>query len=259
MILQGFLHLINTDVNGDIGIISINRPPVNAINPELVSALSDSLNSFKDNDSIKGVLLEGREGCFSAGLDITHLFPKDRDYIESFWGDFSSLLFEMLSYDKPLYSSIGGHCPAGGTVMVIMTDYRIMSKGKYLIGLNELDVGLTVPHGIGSVFQYVVGSRNAEDLLLKAQLVSPDRALALGLVDELSDIDDLIDTAMDRLSIASRLYSEQQIKTKKILRKHALHAFESNLSRDTQLILDSWFSESGQVRLEELYNKLSQK
>ena len=96
MILQGFLHLINTDVNGDIGIISINRPPVNAINPELVSELSDSLNSFKDNDSIKGVLLEGREGCFSAGLDITHLFPKDRDYIESFWIDFSSLLFEDL-------------------------------------------------------------------------------------------------------------------------------------------------------------------
>ena len=113
--------MIKTDINGDIGIISLDRPPVNAINPEMVSHLTDALNSFKSNDSLNGVVLQGKPGCFSAGLDITHLFPKDRSYIESFWKDFSSLLLNMFSYPKPLYSSIGGHCPAGGTVMVIMS------------------------------------------------------------------------------------------------------------------------------------------
>ena len=249
--------MINTDINGDIGIISLNRPPVNAINPELVSQLSEALDSFKSNDSVRGVILEGRAGCFSAGLDITHLFPKDRGYIENFWGNFSSLLLSMLSYKKPLYSSIGGHCPAGGTVMVIMTDYRIMSNGKYFIGLNEVDVGLTVPYGIGAVFQYVVGNRNAEDLLLKAQLISPDKALKVGLVDELCDADSLMETTMERISVSSKLYSDQQIKTKKILREQALNSFKTNLNRDTGLILDSWFSDSGQHRLEALYNKLS--
>ena len=67
--------MIKTDINGNIGIISIDRPPVNAINPELVSLLSESLDSFHSNDSIQGVILEGRSGIFSAGLDITHLFP----------------------------------------------------------------------------------------------------------------------------------------------------------------------------------------
>ena len=169
--------MIKTDINGNIGIISIDRPPVNAINPELVSSLSESLDSFHSNDSIQGVILEGRSGIFSAGLDITHLFPKDREYIKTFWESFSSLLNKMFTYEKPLYSSIGGHCPAGGTVMVIMTDYRIMANGKYVIGLNEVDVGLTVPYGIGNVFQYVVGQRKAEDLLLKAKLISPEDAL----------------------------------------------------------------------------------
>ena len=145
--------MIKTDINGDIGIISIDRPPVNAINPELVSSLSQALDSFKSDDKINGVILQGRDGIFSAGLDITHLFPKDREYIDSFWKDFSTLLVNMFSFSKPLYSSIGGHCPAGGTVMVIMSDYRIMSKGNYVIGLNEVDVGLTVPYGIGMVFQ----------------------------------------------------------------------------------------------------------
>ena len=75
----------------------------------------------------------------------------------------------MFTYEKPLYSSIGGHCPAGGTVMVIMTDYRIMANGKYVIGLNEVDVGLTVPYGIGNVFQYVVGQRKCRRFTFKSK------------------------------------------------------------------------------------------
>ena len=251
--------MINTDINSSIGIISIDSPPVNAINPELVSSLSQALDSFKSNDKINGVVLQGRNGIFSAGLDITHLFPKDREHIENFWKGFSSLLVSMFSYKKPLYSSISGHCPAGGTVMVIMTDYRIMAEGKYVIGLNEVDVGLTVPYGLSSVFQYVIGTRNAEDLLLKARLISPNKALQTGLVDEVCDLETLLDTTLERIAVVSTLYSPQQVKTKHILREHALKTMKKNLQNDTQIILDSWFSDSGQQRLEILFNKLQKK
>ena len=54
--------MIKTDINGDIGVISIDRPPVNAINPELVSHLTDVFDSFKSNDKINGVILQGRDG-----------------------------------------------------------------------------------------------------------------------------------------------------------------------------------------------------
>ena len=251
--------MIKTDINGDIGIISIDRPPVNAINPELVSYLTEAFDNFKSNDNVNGVILKGRDGIFSAGLDITHLFPKDRQYIKNFWKQFSSLLVSMFSYEKPLYSSIGGHCPAGGTVMVIMTDYRIMAEGKYVIGLNEVDVGLTVPYGLSSVFQYVTGTRNAEDLLMKAKLISPNEALKTGLIDELCPLETLLDTTLKRISTASKLYSPQQVQTKDILRKRTLNSMKKNFENDTQIILDSWFSDSGQQRLEFLFNKLHKK
>ena len=249
--------MINTDINGDIGIISLDKPPVNAINHDFVTHLIEALKEFQNNDSIQGVILQGKSGCFSAGLDIVELFPKDRLYIKNFWKDFSSLLLDMFSYQKPLYSSIGGHCPAGGTAMVIMTDYRIMSSGKYLIGLNEIDVGLTVPHSIGTVFQYVVGERNAEDMLLKARLVSPDEALQVGLIDEVYSGDDILNATLERIVTSSSLYSPQQIQTKKILRETAIKIIQNNFNEDTSLILDSWFSDIGQERLEKLYKRLS--
>ena len=143
--------------------------------------------------------------------------------------------------------------------MVIMTDYRIMAEGKYVIGLNEVDVGLTVPYGLSSVFQYVTGTRNAEDLLLKARLISPNEALEAGLVDEVCVLETLLDTTLERISVASNLYSSQQVKTKHILREHTLKTMNENFENDTEIILDSWFSDSGQKRLEFLFNKLQKK
>ena len=143
--------------------------------------------------------------------------------------------------------------------MVIMTDYRIMANGKYVIGLNEVDVGLTVPYGIGSVFQYVVGQRNAEELLLKAKLISPEDALNTGLIDEVCDSENLLNTTLKQIEVASNLYSPQQIATKKILRERVSNIIINNFNKDTKLILDSWFSVAGQRRLEYLYNKLQKK
>ena len=105
----------------------------------------------------------------------------------------------------------------------------------------------------------VVGNRNAEDLLLKAKLVPPSDALEYGLINEICCQEKLMDTTLDRISEASALYSNQQTLTKKILRESHLDAFRINLDRDTDLILDSWFSDSGQARLETLYNRLTQK
>ena len=251
--------MVTSEIHGDIAVVSLSRPPVNAINLELINSLREELKRHTGDKSVRGVVLTGRDGCFSAGLDISELFPKDRDYIKSFWGNFSSLLLDLFSFSKPLYSAIGGHCPAGGTVMVIMTDYRVMADGSYIIGLNEIDVGLTVPYGIGSVFQYVVGNRNAEDLLLKAKLVPPSDALEYGLVNEICSKEKLVETTLDRISEASALYSNQQTLTKKILREPHLDVFRANLDRDTDIILDSWFSDSGQARLGTLYNRLTQK
>ena len=83
------LNKVVIDIVENIGVLSLDRPPVNAINHDLIIELTDTLNNFQGDDNIKGIILTGQPGCFSAGLDIVDLFPKDKKYMTEFWGGFS--------------------------------------------------------------------------------------------------------------------------------------------------------------------------
>ena len=137
--------MIKVSQQDQIQILELNRPKVNAIDESLIKALNDELDKSESDNSIKGIILTGQDGIFSGGLDIINLYEKDKEYMKSFWDLFSNLLLRIYRYPKLIFTAISGHSPAGGTVISIMTDYRIMSKGNYVIGLNEVAVGLSMP------------------------------------------------------------------------------------------------------------------
>ena len=126
--------MIKSFQKDNIEVLQLNSPPVNALNEELIKSLISHLDRLIEDDNIKGVVLTGQEGIFSAGLDIVTLYNKDEKYMKFFWDLFSSLLEKIYTYPKLIFTAISGHSPAGGTVISIMTDYRIMSKGNFLIG-----------------------------------------------------------------------------------------------------------------------------
>ena len=158
--------MIKVSQQDQIQILELNRPKVNAIDESLIKALNNELDKAESNNSIKGIILTGQDGIFSGGLDIINLYEKDKEYMKSFWDLFPNLLLRIYRYPKLIFTAISGHSPAGGTVISIMTDYRIMSKGNYVIGLNEVAVGLSMPIGIGRVFQSLLGERVAEKMTL---------------------------------------------------------------------------------------------
>ena len=82
--------MIKLSQKGQIQIIELNRPKVNAINKELIQELLAQLDQTEKDDSIRGIILTGSDGVFSAGLDIISLYDKDREYMQSFWVLFSS-------------------------------------------------------------------------------------------------------------------------------------------------------------------------
>ena len=126
--------MLQTIEHGRIREIRLDRPPVNALNPELVSGLAEALEQA--GREAGGVILSGREGMFSAGLDVPELLALDRSAMGEFWGAFAGLLETIARMPVPTVAAITGHSPAGGAVMSLFCDYRVMSRGPWKIGLN---------------------------------------------------------------------------------------------------------------------------
>src|SRR6185369_17057957 len=108
-------------------------------------------------EGARGIVLSGREGMFSAGLDVPTLLQLERDHLRAFWNDFFGLCAALARSSIPVVAAVTGHAPAGGAVLAIMCDYRVMARGPFRIGLNEVQVGLSVPECIQAALRRLVG------------------------------------------------------------------------------------------------------
>ena len=132
-----------------------------------------------------------------------------------------------------------------------------MREGKYFIGLNEVAVGLTMPIGIGEVFKNILGYRVAEKMTLRGELVFPEKAKKIGLIDKLvSESYSAVDIAMETMKEWLTLPLDRQIESKLIMREPTLDLMKKNFNKDNQLIIDAWFSKEGKKIRQSIIDKL---
>ena len=134
------MDTIKVNIKDKIAVLSMNRGRSNAINAEMVAELHQMVRNIENDDSIAGLILTGKDGFFSAGLDLIELYNYDEEAIKNFWINFLDLVTTLVSFKKPMIAAISGHSPAGGCVLALCCDYRIMAEGKFIIGLNEVPV-----------------------------------------------------------------------------------------------------------------------
>src|SRR6185369_6579469 len=106
----------------------------------------------------------GALGKFSGGLDLLELLQLAEPQLKEMWRDFFGLMRDIAALPIPTVAAMTGHSPAGGTVIALFADYRIMAEGAYKLGLNEVQVGLSVPEVLVRALAYVVGPRQAARL-----------------------------------------------------------------------------------------------
>lgn len=247
--------LIDVADHGDIRELRLARPPVNALNPELCAALVDAI-ARATADGVGGLVLAGGPKVFSAGLDVPHLLTlTDRAALMAAWEQFFGAARALAGCAIPVAAAIAGHAPAGGCVLALCCDYRVMASGPYRIGLNETQVGLVAPDGIQRLMRRVVGPQRAERLLVSGELVEAERALALGLVDELAEPDDVAARARAWLQQLLQLPRKPMLDTRAISRADlgaALQPEHIQLDR----FVDAWNDPDTQAGLRALVAKL---
>jgi enoyl-CoA hydratase/carnithine racemase len=231
------------------------RPPVNALNPALVTTLKQAVERAPTNGAT-ALILSGSPGLFSAGLDIPALLQLDREAMRAFWRDFFGVCAALARSPIPNASAETGHSPAGGAVLAIFCDFRVMARGEYRIGLNEVQVGLTVPDCIQAALRRLVGPYRAERLLVQGAMLDADEAIAAGMVDELTDVDHVVTRTLARLEPLLQLPRQAMLATRAMARADLARLFDDPGSLPVEQFLDGWFASEAQTTLHALVERL---
>ncbi|HVM96855.1 MAG TPA: enoyl-CoA hydratase/isomerase family protein [Candidatus Acidoferrales bacterium] len=191
------------DHEGGTRLLTLDRPPANAINEELLADLAASLDAARDDDAVRSVVLTGAGRFFSGGFDFAA--PRRDDEVA---GDMYRLYREthlrLLTFPKPTIAMLNGHATAGGLVLMLACDYRLGVEGDYKVGLNEVAVGASFPRAAFEIVKLRLPHSRATELILGAALYPAGQALRLGIVDELFAPDKFSETILRR---AARLGS----------------------------------------------------
>ena len=243
---------------GRIRELKLARPPVNALHGELLGSLLAALQ--RAGKEAAAVVMTGQPGLFSAGLDVRGMLQLDREAITAFFIELWRLQYALASCPIPVIFGLTGHSPAGGTVLAIYGDYRVMALGDFRLGLNEVQVGLIPGPPIHGAFARLVGGHAAQ-LLTRGVLVDPATALRVGLVDELCDASQVQARALEVAREFCALPREPMLKTRKLVRADLLALFgkpgqELMAEREFgRMGTEMWFAPTAQAVLKKLFVK----
>jgi Delta3-Delta2-enoyl-CoA isomerase len=234
---------IQSERNGTLSILTLSRGKANALNYASVEELCGVVAAAAADDTVRGlVLASDRPRFFSSGFDIREVFGYDRDGMAAFFGRFIDLYESLYRFPKPVVAALSGHTFAGGAILAIACDFRIMAEGDFGFALNEINLGLALAPTMRRMLVNAVGLVHAREVMLLGEPIAPARALEIGLVRELAPAEQVRDRA---IACARFLAAKPPAAYREI--KRSLREFggrEDTLSDRATLdqFLDMWFS-----------------
>ncbi|XP_070500393.1 enoyl-CoA delta isomerase 1, mitochondrial-like [Chironomus tepperi] len=181
-------QLIITDVNKKTGFatLSFNRPSaLNSFTLELLQDFSKALDEVEEK-KYKGMILTSTStNAFTAGLDIKELINPDPARLRELRAVYLDCCLKLYNSLFPTAAAINGHAIGGGCFLAIACEYRVMLP-NFKIGLNETQLGIAVPEVAILATKNVISSRDSEMALTLGTVFSSEKALEIGLVDEIA-------------------------------------------------------------------------
>ncbi|MCP9235753.1 enoyl-CoA hydratase/isomerase family protein [Lewinella sp. JB7] len=210
--------------------VTLDNGRVNAIDTPLSRDLHSTFLELDGDDGIDGVVLAGKPHCFCAGLDVKMLATSDRAALRDFFVAYLSALQTMVRFRKPLVAAVTGYAPAGGTIIALTADYRVMGRGsKHTVGMNEFNMSLQIPRMMADIFAYYAGESTAWTAVQQARMYDSDAALAAGLVNESVEVDQVIDRAEAHCRRLMQVHAPVYQRTKRYLRRGLLAVVDHDI------------------------------
>jgi enoyl-CoA hydratase len=191
---------------------------------ELLAALLREFDAV--GDDVRALILTGTGSIFSAGVDLFRLTRDGPDYVRRFLPLLSQVLRKLFSCPRPVVAAVNGHAIAGGCVIVLACDARLMADASGTIGVPELLVGVPFPAAAMEIVRFAVPRENLQTLIYSGRTLTPKEARGGGLVDELVAPDALLSRAQELARQLAAIPPATFRLTKQALRAEALERMD---------------------------------
>jgi enoyl-CoA hydratase len=223
---------------GAISVLTIDRPPANAMSIELLEEIVAALHGV-ESDPPAALVLAGREGFFSAGVDLKAVPGYGEDEQRRSVEGINEMAITAYGLPCPVVGAITGHAIAGGLVLALCTDMRVASSaGKY--GLTEVKVGVPYPQAAIGVVRAELAPHAARVLALGNELVDAEECVRLGAFDEALEEDAVLPRAIELATTLAGFPGEIYARTKRELRAGTIERLRGDAAADP--LLGRWVS-----------------
>jgi enoyl-CoA hydratase len=187
-------EFVGLEVEGGIGTIRLDRPPMNALNRQVQEEIRAAALEAADRADVRSVIVHGGPKVFAAGADIKEMAELSYAEMAARAGAFTSALRAVEEIPKPTVAAITGYALGGGFELALCCDRRIAGDNAK-VGQPEILLGVIPGMGGTQRLPRLVGPSRAKDLIYTGRFVGAEEALRIGMVDEVVAPDDVYEAA----------------------------------------------------------------
>jgi enoyl-CoA hydratase/carnithine racemase len=246
------MEVVKLDQHDGVALVTLNQGVTNAINRKLIQEVNEALQLVKADPRVCGLVLTSANAkFFSIGFDLPEVYPLSRGEFAVFLHGYNLLCLDLYTFPKPVVTAITGHATAGGCIMALCADYRLIAEGRRLMGVNESKLGLPVTYLADCLLRQLMGGHLARDILCGGDLYVPETALKMGMVDGVLPQEELVPAAIQKTRDAAAI-SPAAFAINKDYRVRGVAAqVLAHMEEDEQVFVKQWFAPAARQHLAE--------
>jgi 3,2-trans-enoyl-CoA isomerase len=246
------MHFVTAQKGDGISTVTLNRGKVNALNAAVVDQLRALLVAQERDQEVKSVVLTGTGKFFSFGFDIPEFLSLTKAQFTDYLVSFCDLYRYLFLYPKPVVAALNGHTIAGGCMLALACDYRVLVSGKAKISMNEIGFGSSVFAGSVEMLRFWAGNANATHILYTGDMYPAEEARRLGLVHEVAAEGECLEVARKAASDLAARHLPAFASIKSLLRGPIADEMQRREKASIEEFADIWYSGATWAKLQEI-------
>lgn len=230
------------DLGEGVSCLTLNRAPVNALNPDFLQAFADRLDELAEDNTVRAVIIDSAFKVFSAGLDLKEAQCFDLVAQQAIVRGLNVSFTKLFSFPKPTIAAVRGAAIAGGLFFVLASDYRVAAPNAKF-GLAEIRVGADFPIGPLEIARAMLDPNVFRRLMLGGKPVAADAALSAGILDAVVEASLLRDAAVDVARDYARIPPKTYAAVKRQMRSGTIAVIRDAMANGANTPADGWFND----------------